>query len=107
MTIDEFYDLMQRLRIRHDRSHNYLFLDWKDVTGGNILGAGIFFKRTIEKQTVVKKVHFFNRAPEMDEVRMHCLLHDIELTGFVYTRDPNEIEEKLYARGRYRDKYYQ
>lgn len=104
MTIDEFYDLMQRLRIRHDRKNNYIFLDHKDLTGGNITGAYVFYKRTIDKQTLIKKVTFYCRAPEMDEVRMHCLLHGIEVGGHSYTRDPSEIEEKLYARGRHRNR---
>lgn len=103
MTTDEFYDLMQRLRIRHDPKNHYIFLDHKDLTGGNITGAYVFDKRTTDKQIVVKKVTFYCRAPEMDEVRMHCMLHGIEVAGFCYTREPSEIEEKLYARGRYRD----
>lgn len=103
MTIDEFYDLMQRLRIRHDRTNHYLFLDHKDTTGGNILAAFIHCKRLVDKRTVVKKVQFYCRAPEMDEVRMHCLLHNIEVSGHCYTRDPSAIEEKFYAKGRYRD----
>lgn len=103
MTIDEFYDLMQRLRIRHNRTNSQLYLDHKDVTGGNIVGAYIFYKRTVDKRTVINKVTFCCRSPEMDEVRMHCLLNDVEVAGYCYTRDPSAIEEKLYARGRYRD----
>lgn len=103
MTTDEFYDLMQRLRIRHSRARKQLLLDHQDVLGGNIMGACVFYKRTSDKQTIVSKVNFCCRSPEMDEVRMHCLLHDVEVSGHCYTRGPNPIEEELYARGRYRD----
>lgn len=103
MTIDEFYTLMQRLRIRHSRANKCLLLDHKDITGGNITGAYVFYKRTSDKHTLIQKVTFYCRAPEMDEVRMHCLLQGIEVDGSCYTRDPSAIEEKLYARGRYRD----
>jgi len=103
MTADEFYDLLQRLRIRHNRKSNYIFLDHKDCTGGNIIGAYVAFKRTIHKQTIVLKVNFWCRSPEMDEVRMHCMLHGIEVLGYVYTRDPCPLEKKHYEKGRYRD----
>lgn len=103
MTVDEFYTLMQKLRIRHSRANKCLLLDHKDETGGNITAAYVFYKRTIHNQTIVLKVHFYCRSPEMDEVRMHCMLHGIEVLGYVYTRDPSPLEEELYARGRYRD----
>jgi hypothetical protein len=103
VTIDEFYTLMQKLRIRHSRARNQLFLDHRDVLGGNIMGAYVFYKRTMDKQTIVSKVNFCCRSPEMDEVRMHCMLHGIEVLGYVYTRDPSPLEEEFYARGRYRD----
>ena len=103
MTIDDFYDLLQRLRIRHDRTNSYIFLDHKDCTGGNIIGACVVFKRTIHKQTIVLKVNFWCRSPEMDEVRMHCILNGIEVLGHVYARDPSPLEKQLYEKGRYRD----
>lgn len=103
MTLDDFYVLMQRLRIRHDRKNNYLFLDHKDLTGGNIVAACVHYNRPTAGQTVIKSVYFCRRAPEMDEVRMHCLLHGIMVGGRSYTRDPSLLEKKHYARGRYRD----